>query len=225
MELLLDTADLGKIRECYEILDVKGVTTNPSILARTVKDNPYRELRLIKDFLAGVGGELYVQTLSNEKGGIIREAETLISLYGKDLFIKIPATMEGLKAIKDLSRKGVRTTATAVLSFPQGLYAALNGAVSLAVYCNRMEEQGIDYGKVIADLKKAAPECRILAASFRTMDQVRHAVLSGAESCTVSPALILSEINRRAVKDAVAGFESDWEKSFGEWSVTSLFSV
>lgn len=225
MDFLLDTADLSAIKECYGIFKLKGVTTNPSIIANTVKDNPYKALREIWEYLKTVQGELHIQTLSNDKGGIIREAETLVSLYGLGISVKIPATREGLKAIKVLSAEGIQVTATAILSYSQGVLAALNGASSLAVYCNRMQDLGVDYEGVIRDVHICCPDCRILGASFRTFDQVRKAFLSGAGACTLTPQLLLSQLDQRPVKDAVSGFEAAWEEKYGEWSAAALFSV
>ena len=225
MDFLLDTASLDKVRECYEIINIRGVTTNPSILARSGRSNPYVAVKELRDYLKDKGGELHVQTLSNEKGGIVREAETMLELYGRELFVKVPATREGLKAIKALSAEGVRVTATCILSYSQALMAALNGAKVLAVYCNRMESAGVDYADVIKDIKKTVPEASVLGASFRTFSQVRRAFLAGADCCTLDPGLLLSELDKRPVKDIVAKFETDWDERFGEWSAAALMSL
>ncbi len=213
MEILLDTADLSLIRRCSEILPVSGITTNPTIVSKSVRDgSPYDLLRNINSFAKEKGLSLHIQAVSCKAEGIIAEAERLKALFG-EIYIKIPVTGEGLKAIRALSGEGYRITATAIYTYPQALYAALSGAEWLALYCNRMESLlGVDFRTVIEEVSSTLPEARILGASFRCFSQIKDAYCAGAEACTASPELLLEQLDQGYVLDAVKMFSEDWEK-------------
>ena len=130
MKLIIDDANIEKIKQLYETFPVDGVTTNPSILARTGGD-PHRVLRGLRDFL-GSEGELHVQVLSTDAEGMVAEAGRIRAELGENTYVKVPVTREGLKAIRLLAASDCRVTATAVYTQMQAFLAAKAGAVYAA---------------------------------------------------------------------------------------------
>ena len=112
--------------------------------------------------------------------------------------------------------KGVNITATAIYSFTQAFMALNAGADYAALYCNRMAQNGVDFRLVIKQLKAVIPEGRILAASFKSIEQVIDAYTAGADSCTVPPALITGALDSPLVISAVDAFNMDWRKRFSD---------
>lgn len=212
MIFLLDTACMQDIFDCYEIFKITGITTNPSIVAKMCNqnDNPYIVLNDINNFAVREKIEFHVQVNSITKESIIDESYKLNSMFGDAIYIKIPVTKEGLKAIGYLSEKNFKITATAIYSYAQALFAYHQGAENLAIYCNRMEDIGVDFRKVIHDIKVSEPHSRILCASFKSFSQVKEAILSGADACTVQPNVLISQIDQLVVKDAIKKFNEDW---------------
>ena len=213
MRLIIDDADIREIKRLYGLYPIDGVTTNPSILARTGR-KPYEVLGEIRDFL-GADGELHAQAISRKSDDIVREAKYIVSRLGRATYIKIPAVPEGIRAIKELSRVGYRTTATAVYTPMQAFMAAKAGASCVAPYVNRIDNlggSGVETVKAIQDiLRNNGLNTKILAASFKNARQVEELCRAGVDAATVSPSVIDALMKNASVDDAVEKFISDFE--------------
>lgn len=216
MELYLDTADIEEIKRLATILPIKGVTTNPSIVAKSGK--PIFELLIALQDLLGADKVLFAQVLSNDAKAMIKEAEQLRKVV-PNIVTKIPVNAEGLKAIKALSEQGIATLGTAVYGAGQGFLAALAGAKYIAPYVNRIDAQGGNSKDTVQELQKLldlhCPESIIIAASFRTPRQALDCLLAGCQGITLPVDVAELFISDPAVDAAIAKFDQDWCKVFG----------
>lgn len=212
MEFMLDTADLLQISRGLETYPVDGVTTNPSILKSSLPFDYYTHLRAIKNLCDG--RTFHVQLGSPDCSGMIREAHEIWEELGKDVYLKIPVTMEGIKAIKAVKALGGRVTATCIYYPMQGILAIHAGADYLAPYCNRMAANEIDFYNAISQLRNLIDRdgysAKILAASFKNAAQITQAIEAGAHCVTVPPALLDQAMSSPLVMDAAAAFERDY---------------
>lgn len=216
MELYLDTADVDAIKRLAAILPIKGVTTNPSIVAKSGK--PIFELLTELQDLLGADKVLFAQVLSSDAKAMIKEAEQLRKVV-PNIVTKIPVNAEGLKAIKALSEQGIATLGTAVYGAGQGFLAALAGAKYIAPYVNRIDAQGGNSKDTVQELQKLldlhCPESIVLAASFRTPRQALDCLLAGCQGVTFPVDVAELFISDPAVDAAIAKFDQDWCKAFG----------
>jgi TalC/MipB family fructose-6-phosphate aldolase len=219
MEIYLDTADLAAIEELVAILPLSGVTTNPSIVA--AEKQPLKLLLPKIRTLLGPKATIFAQVLAHDADNMVGEALMLNGLDPK-LVVKIPAVSAGLTAIRTLSSRGIATLATAIYAPMQGFFAAEAGAKYLAPYVNRLDVTGGDGIKLVQTLQQLldlhAPQCSILAASFRTPNQVLDCLLAGARAVTIPPDIARQMLSSPAVDVAIKRFETDWRKVFGELS-------
>lgn len=216
MELYLDTADIEAIKRLAAILPIKGVTTNPSIVAKSGK--PIFELLTELQDLLGADKVLFAQVLSSDAKAMIKEAEQLRKVV-PNIVTKIPVNAEGLKAIKALSEQGIATLGTAVYGAGQGFLAALAGAKYIAPYVNRIDAQGGNSKETVQELQKLldlhCPESIVLAASFRTPRQALDCLLAGCQGVTLPVDVAELFISDPAVDAAIAKFDQDWCRAFG----------
>lgn len=210
MELFLDTADIEQIKQGFDIGILRGVTTNPSILLKAGKSRS----DTIKAILENSNGLLFVQTVSDKYRDIIIEANELLSFDSKRIGIKIPVTPDGVKAIQELKKNSVKTLATAVFSSSQAIISAIAGADYIAPYINRMEQNGIDAIEVIKEIRNIYEmnciETKILAASFRNVEQVIRTIKAGAHSVTISYELFCDMFNNFLTDKSIKKFAEDW---------------
>ena len=222
MKILIDSADVEKIKEISKYREITGITTNPTILSK-VEGDIKNILKEIKQFTYGKY-EIHIQTTESEVEGILSEARVLRKFFGETFYIKIPVTKAGLEAIKLCSKEGIRVTATAVLSPMQALAAAMNGASYVAPYVNRMENVGQDATEtisVISDLLIDYPT-EILAASFKNIKQIQEVLLQGAEAVTISPELIEKSVWHPYTDKSVLDFGIDWKNKFGDKKIIDM---
>lgn len=214
MKLIVDSADVEQIKDAYEHLVCEGVTTNPSILARSGR-NPYEVLREIRAFL-GKDADLHVQVVSTDYETILKEAEKITSVLGKNTFVKVPVTKVGVKAIKELKKKGFKVTATAVYTVAQAYLAAQAGADYVAPYVNRIYDIGNDGVAVVEEIQNVLDagnyETKVLAASFKNVGQVTAMAELGVYAATVSPEILGKFLNNPTVDSAIDVFRADFEK-------------
>jgi len=210
MEWMIDTANLEEIRQALEVFPVEGVTTNPTILKAEWPMKYDEHLRAIRA-LCGQR-TLHVQLGSDTWQGMVEEAERIRQMIDRDVYLKIPVTEEGLHAIRVLAARGVHATATAIYYPLQGMLAVSAGADYLAPYCNRMENNEIDFGKAISQIRhmidRDGYKAKILAASFKHAGQVTKAIDCGAHAVTVQPALLRGVLGSALVTDAVRTFNA-----------------
>ncbi|WP_250672852.1 fructose-6-phosphate aldolase [Paraclostridium ghonii] len=218
MKFIIDDANIELIKNIYDYFPVDGVTSNPTILAKTGK-NPFEVLKEIREFI-GKDAELHVQVISKKAEDMLEEAECILKELGDNTFIKVPVTREGLKAIKSLKTKGVNVTATAIYTSMQAYLAGKLGADYVAPYINRIENlgfDGVEVAKEIHDIfKKNGLKCEVLGASFKNSKQVLELAKYGVGASTVSPDVIEGLIKNDAVNCAVDVFIKDFEKLCGE---------
>ena len=219
MKLLIDDANIEKIKQIYEFYAIDGVTTNPSILAKTGR-NPYEVLKEIRELL-GNEAELHVQVVSSTAEDMVKEGHKIAEKLGKNTYIKIPTVPEGLKAMRILHSEGYNVTATAIYTPLQAYLAAKAGADYTAPYVNRIDNlgtNGIEVTRKIHDiLKNNNFQTEILAASFKNSLQVLELCEYGVGAATVAPDIIEGFINNTTnVSAAVQDFTDDFENLCGK---------
>ena len=219
MKLLIDDANIDKIRKIYEFYTIDGVTTNPSILAKSGR-KPYEVLKEIRDLL-GNEAELHVQVVSSTAEDMVKEGHKIAEKLGKNTYIKIPTVPEGLKAMRILHSEGYNVTATAIYTPLQAYLAAKAGADYTAPYVNRIDNlgtSGIEVTRKIHDiLKNNNFKTEILAASFKNSLQVLELCEYGVGAATVAPDIIEGFINNTTnVSAAVQDFTDDFENLCGK---------
>ena len=219
MELMLDTANLERIRSLEPVLPFVGVTSNPSILKSEGRVDFFDHMRQIRSII-GSHRSLHIQVISRDASGMVAEADCLLRKIDRDVYVKIPVTEAGLQAMKELKAQGVRVTATAIYTKMQGLWAIAAGADYIAPYCDRMQNMDVDPWDVIGFLAQVIHEqqasTRILAASFKNVGQVTDALAAGAHSVTLPQDLLTASLQLPAIDGAVAAFQKDWETLYGE---------
>ena len=212
MEWMIDTANLNAIKEAVDMLPLAGITTNPSILKAELPFDYETPLKAIRALTPGL--TMHVQLGSEDCEGMLEEAAYLQNLLGQDIYVKVPTTEAGVKAMRRLKDRGVNVTATAIYYPLQAMLAVSAGADYLAPYCNRMEQNEIDFGKAIEQIRDMIDlggyEAKILGASFKNAGQVVRAIDSGAHAVTVQPAMLRSVLKSALVTDAVAAFTKDY---------------
>ena len=224
MQYLLDTANVEDIRKAYESYPIDGVTTNPTIISRE-KTDYVTLLRQIREIL-GKDGMFHIQTTKVDTENIVKEAIALKDFINGNLFIKIPTFEPGLKAIKILKKMGFKITATAIFTQQQALIAARAGADYVAPYVNRLDNISSDGVGVVADITNLIRnfnlEAKVLAASFKNVEQVHRISMVGAHAVTVQPDLLTSMIYHPLTDAAIIDFAKDWRNRYGKKYILDL---
>ena len=218
MKLFLDTANVEDIQKVNDMGVICGVTTNPSILAKSGR-NPYEVLTELRE-IVGKDGELHVQVVSKDAEGMVKEAAVIRERLGENTFVKIPTTPQGLKAMKILSAQGVNITATAIYTPMQAFLAAKAGAKYTAPYINRIDNFGYNGVQVAMDIQDIFENnnlpCEVLAASFKNSQQVLELTKYGIGASTVATDVIEGLIKNAAIDAAIDAFNKDFESITGE---------
>lgn len=223
MKLLLDTANLEEVRRGLLYYPIAGVTTNPTILKK--EEMPFEEL--IRELLKMLGNkELHIQVTADCAADMLREADAVYEKFMSGIYMKVPADEEGLLAMKMMKRRDILVTATAVYSTSQAYLAGLAGADYAAPYFNRMQNLGIESGKVIREISelydRMDPKPTILAASFKNVRQVMESVLAGADAVTVSYDVLKGMAGNAVIEKAAADFKGDWREKNGGKRIDEL---
>lgn len=228
MLYLLDSGSLKDIRYCNEYYPLQGVTTNPSIIAKEMKNGEKTGFwKLLEEIRGIIGPEkmLHVQTVQKQAEGIVEEARLLESRIGGALYIKIPVCAEGLKAAMKLKFLGMGVTMTAVFTPAQALMAARAGADFAAPYVNRLDNVAGGGCGVVEEIVRVlaihGSDCKCLAASFKNTWQVHSCALAGCQSVTMSADIFRAVIGHPLTDAAVEGFDRDWKSVFGERTILS----
>lgn len=218
MLYVLDTANLEEIKRAFDLYPMSGVTTNPTIISK--------ENRSFLDILKGIReiiGEnkmLHVQAVSLKAEDMVKEAEYLNKTIGGNLYIKIPVIPEGIKAMKILKKKGIKITATAIFTAEQALMAAIAGAEFVAPYVNRIDNITGNGANVVAEIVKLFEinhmDAKVLAASFKNVQQVHEVILAGAQSITVNAEIMDGLLKHPLTDWSVNQFVIDWEGVYGK---------
>ena len=224
MELLIDDANVTAIERIYEYYPVDGVTTNPSILAKSGRP-PFEVLKEIRSIL-GNKLQLHVQAVASDAKGMVEDAHRIVDELPGNTFVKIPSVPEGFKAMKMLQKDGIHTTATAIYTPMQGFLAAKCGASYAAPYINRIDNMGYDglaVAKAIHDIfQKNELSTKLLAASFKNSQQVLELCKYGIGAATAAPDVIEGFVKNTAIDAAVQAFVDDFQKLTGKTAMSEL---
>ena len=225
MKLFIDDANVSEIKRLCDLYPIDGVTTNPSILARTGRD----PADILREIRAAIGEDLtlFIQALPLDAGGMVRDARALVRVFGKHTVVKIPAIPEGFKAIRMLKAEGIATCGTAVYAPMQAYLAAKAGAAYVAPYVNRIDNLGYDGTEVVQQIQDILTThgmaCTVLAASFKNSQQVLNLCRYGIGAATCAPPIIDGFVKNPAVDAAVGDFVRDFaELAGGQMSMADL---
>jgi transaldolase len=212
MKFFIDSANLEEIKEANSWGVVAGVTTNPSLAAKEA--GGFEDM--IKAIAAIVDGPVSAEVISTGSEGMIREARTLVQ-WAPNIVVKIPMTIEGLKAIKVLSREGIRTNVTLIFSVNQALMAARAGGTYVSPFVGRLDDTGANGMKIVEDIANIFAihdiAAEIIAASMRHPLHVTAAAIAGAHIATV-PFSLLTQMVKHPLTDAgIQQFMKDWERA------------
>lgn len=225
MEFILDTANIEEIRTYAAVYPILGVTSNPSIVKKEGKISFFDHFKEIRKII-GEDKSLHIQVTAADWETMVREGKTLLEKVDEKVFVKVPVTEQGLKAIKMLKEMDISVTATAIYTKIQGYMAMECGADYLAPYYNRMENMDIDAFHTIHSLACQIDRwhynTKIVAASFKNMGQVNMALEAGAHAVTVQPELFHAAFSMPAIGKAVDDFQKDWKRIYGEKNITQL---
>lgn len=224
MLYLLDTANVDEIARLVDAYPVCGVTTNPAILGQEGGE-PARQLRLIRQAI-GPQRMLHAQVTGKDAETMVREALALRDAVGESFYVKIPAVPEGLRAMPALKKEGLKVTATAIFDTSQALLFARAGADFVAPYVSRLDNIGADgvdiVEEIMHDFKEYGITTGVLAASFRTADQIRRLAKHGITAVTVTPAFLEALLWHPMTDDAMRRFDAAWAKLTGGRDWTQL---
>ncbi len=212
MLVLIDNANLKEIESLYEMYPYDGVTTNPTILMKEHKD-PIKQLKSIRELLPR-DSQLHAQVVSDTTKSMVEEAYFMLREIDEHLFIKIPVTAEGMKAIYILKKEGINVTATAIYTAMQAFMAAKAGARYTAPYVNRLDNMGADGVQVAADIHNMLRihniPSDVLAASFKNTQQVLDLCKKGIGAVTAAPDVLRALIYHDATFTAEETFTQDF---------------
>ena len=213
MEFFLDTADVDSIRELSETGLIDGVTTNPSLVAKSGKDF----FTILKDISKIVSGPISAEVTALESDGMVAEGEKLAKI-SKNIVIKLPLTQEGLKACTKLTKKKIKTNVTLCFSPAQALIAAKSGATYISPFVGRLDdigENGMELIQKIKDIYSNYPKLntKILVASVRNMEHVAQAAIIGADVVTLPPKILEELYEHPLTKKGLDAFLEDWKRS------------
>lgn len=224
MLVLIDNADVKEIEALYGDYPYDGVTTNPTIL-KAAGENPVRLLKKIHDMIP-VGSQLHAQLVSATTDKMIEEAHFLVDYIGEDMFIKVPVTAAGMRAIPRLAKEGINITATAIYTSMQAFMAAKAGARYTAPYVNRIDNMGFDGLQVAKDIHDMFRihnlNADVLAASFKNTQQVLSLCKYGIGSVTAAPDVLRALIRHDATLTAEENFTQDFYDLINEVEGTHL---
>lgn len=210
MKLFIDTANVEEIRKANDLGVICGVTTNPSLIAKEGK--VFEDV--VKEITTIVDGPISAEVISLESEKMVEEALELAKIH-PNIVIKLPMCLEGLKAVKILSSKGIRTNVTLIFSATQALLAARAGATYVSPFVGRLDDVGQEGINLISEVSEIFSihgiETEIISASIRNPIHVTSSALAGAHIATV-PYKVIEQMTKHPLTDAgIAKFLKDWE--------------
>ena len=210
MKLFIDTANIDEIKLANELGVICGVTTNPSLIAKEHRDFK----QTIQKIVAIVDGPISAEVISLESNKMIDEATNLAKIH-KNIVIKIPMTLEGLKAVKALTKIGIKTNVTLIFSATQALLAARSGATYVSPFLGRLDDIGMNGVNLIKEIVEIFNihhiKTEIIAASIRHPIHVIEVARSGAHIATI-PYKVIVQMSKHPLTDqGIEKFLKDWE--------------
>ena len=217
MKLFIDTAKVEDIRKANDMGVISGVTTNPSLIAKEGRDfnEVIREITTIVD--GPISGEVKATTVDAE--GMIKEGREIAAIH-PNMIVKIPMTVEGLKAVKVLSAEGIKTNVTLIFTANQALLAAEAGATYVSPFLGRLDDinqSGVDLiEEIVTIFDNYGYDTEIIAASIRNPVHVTECALAGADIATV-PYSVIEQMTKHPLTDqGIERFQKDYKPVFGE---------
>ncbi len=211
MKFFIDTAEVAEIRAAHELGLVDGVTTNPSLIAKSGRD--FKEV--IIEITGIVDGPISAEVIALDAEGMVKEGRDLAAIH-PNIVIKVPMTEEGLKATRIFSAEGIHTNVTLIFSSVQALLAAKAGATYVSPFVGRLDDighegmEGVEQIRALFDNYGYTTE--IIVASIRSPLHVLNAGLIGADICTI-PYSVMQQLTRHPLTDAgIEKFMADWQK-------------
>ena len=213
MDFFVDTADVAEIKELAATGLLDGVTTNPSLVAKSGGD--FKEI--IKEICAIVPGPVSAEVAATDYDGMMKEAKVLAKI-AKNVTIKVPLTMDGLKACKALTSDGTMVNVTLCFSATQALLAAKAGATFVSPFIGRLDDIGVNGMDLIKEIRMIYdnyPDLStdILAASIRTINHVKEAAMIGADVATIPPSILKQLVKHPLTDKGIEIFIADWKKT------------
>jgi len=212
MKFFIDTADVKEIAAAAELGLVDGVTTNPSLVAKSGRDFH----AVLKDIIKLVDGPISAEVVATEATGMVEEAEQLAKLDPAKIVIKLPLTEAGLKATKVLTRKGLKTNLTLIFSPLQALLAAKAGATYVSPFVGRLDDIGHEGMECVEQIRTIFDNygygTEIIVASVRSPQHVLQAGMIGADICTIPYAVMLQLAKHPLTDVGLEKFLADWQR-------------
>ena len=212
MKFFIDTANVEEIKEAHAMGMVDGVTTNPSLIAKEGRNFE----AVIREICAIVDGPISAEVISLDADGMVREARELAGIH-PNVVIKVPMTVDGLKATRRLADENIKTNVTLVFSPLQAPMAAKSGASYVSPFVGRLDDLSQDGMQLIEQIAEIfanyAYDTEIIVASVRNPLHVLNAALAGADIATI-PFKVLSKLAAHPLTDkGIKAFLADWEKA------------
>jgi transaldolase len=212
MKFFADTADIDEIRELVSMGLIDGVTTNPSLVAKSGRDFK----QVVTEICSIVEGPVSAEVIALEADAMIDEGRHLAEL-ASNIAVKVPLTWDGLKACRTLTQGGVMVNVTLCFNANQALLAARAGATFVSPFIGRLDDVGLDGMEVIEEIRAIYDNydfsTSILAASIRTVNHVKLSAVAGADVATVPPAILKSLVKHPLTDKGVEMFVADWKKT------------
>jgi transaldolase len=213
MKFFVDTADVAEIKDLAATGLLDGVTTNPSLIAKSGRDFK----QTVAEICEIVPGPVSAEVAATDYEGMIREGHELAKI-AKNVTIKVPLTWDGLKACKTLTEEGTMVNVTLCFNANQALLAAKAGATFISPFIGRLDDIGQNGMDLIREIRAIYDNYQdlttdILAASIRTVNHVKEAALIGADVATVPPAILKALVRHPLTDAGLAAFLADWKKT------------
>ncbi|MDR2904250.1 MAG: fructose-6-phosphate aldolase [Clostridiales bacterium] len=210
MKMFIDTANVEHIRQANDLGVICGVTTNPSLIAKEGRDF----IEVVKEITSIVDGPVSAEVISLDSAEMVKEARELAKIH-KNIIIKIPMCLEGLKAVKILTAEGIKTNVTLIFSSTQALLAARAGATYVSPFLGRLDDIGMNGMNLIEEIVEIFEihgiQTEIIAASIRNPIHVVNCARAGAHIATI-PLNVIVQMAKHPLTDAgIAQFLDDWK--------------
>lgn len=213
MRIFIDSANIEEIKDVHDMGFLAGVTTNPSLVAKEKRDYP----EVIREICAIVDGPISAEVIAQDYAGMMQEAESL-ALIHPNVIIKIALTEDGLRVIKQLHEKGIKTNATLVFSASQALLAARAGASFVSPFLGRVDDNGNDGLILLEDImtifNQFMLDTEVIAASIRHPMHVVQSARIGSHIATVPYNIIKQMIKHPLTEAGIEKFLNDWNQAF-----------
>ncbi len=212
MKIFLDTADVNVIKEILPTGMVDGVTTNPSLIAKSGRNIA----EVIAEICALVEGPISAEAVATDYETMVKEGEKLAAIH-KNVVVKLPLTWDGLRATRTFTDRGIKTNVTLCFSAAQAMLAAKAGATFISPFVGRLDDHGADGNLLIEEIRALYDiqgfETEILAASLRNTAHVEAAAIAGADAATLPPAVLKDLVKHPLTEKGLDAFLADWGKT------------